>query len=110
MNLSCILKNCLGNPLHVSLALCCMNDNAGPEGSVAEWCDDSFWLEIVGAEDLLMQPWAVYFTFSFISSKWKCCTSWAFFFSFFLFAFKTTVTRTASLLCFTFHKPTAELL
>lgn len=59
MNLSCILKNHLGNPLHISLALCVVSDNAGSEGSVAEWCCDGFWLEIVGAGDLQMQTWAV---------------------------------------------------
>lgn len=81
MILSCILKNHLGNPLHISLALCVVSDNAGPEGSVAEWCYDGFWLEIVGAGDLQMQTWAMYFSFSFVSYKWKCCsTSWTFFF------------------------------
>lgn len=59
MNLSCIVENCHDNPVHISLALCKADDNAGPEGSVAEWCYDGFWLEIVGAGDLLMCLWAV---------------------------------------------------
>lgn len=50
MNLSCIVKNRLGNPLHISLALCVVNDNAGPEGSVAEWCYDGFGWKLLGQE------------------------------------------------------------
>lgn len=107
MNLSCTVKKGLGNPLH-SLALGIVNDNVEPEESVAEWCYDGFWLEIIGAV-MLMQPWAVCFAFSSVSYKWKCCSSsWTFFFPLCLQNNSSQDCFSALLLRFMLSKTTAE--